>query len=351
VHYHKVCFDLGLMGIWSGTIKGHNPLTRQEREQVKYLANKNYAISRHYSSEPLRSEFYRGRSVGMGKIAQQFNPKVNVHPLALEAKKKWKEDMKAGHGKGEEYWAGYAGAAFLMSNPLPLITTPNRVPSNYDHLLSAFRKTEMTQSALSNAIQAQCAQGMNTIGVDFSSKWWRIYAKPVSRKSNPVPNRFYKVSAVAPGLKQSYPLNEVKPGTKVKALEYGHGLDVIDVRMPDGSVKNVYAFQLIPSGKAGNPFPAKTAQTRKFHGIPFYYIGRTIYPSKAWSIASELKSKGLGVAITNSKGAGKLIWASQPVYVDMTEPIWNPKCKLVLNPFGVQPLAFDVSHMNPRKSR
>jgi len=46
-----------------------------------------------------------------------YNPTTKVHPLAIEAKKKWKEDMKAGHGAGEEYWAGYAGAAYLMSNP------------------------------------------------------------------------------------------------------------------------------------------------------------------------------------------------------------------------------------------
>ena len=45
------------------------------------------------------------------------NPMTKVHSLAIEAKKKWKEDVKAGHGAGEEYWAGYAGAAYLMSNP------------------------------------------------------------------------------------------------------------------------------------------------------------------------------------------------------------------------------------------
>jgi len=45
------------------------------------------------------------------------NPLTKVHPLAIEAKKKWKEDTKAGHGAGEEYWAGAAGAAYLMSNP------------------------------------------------------------------------------------------------------------------------------------------------------------------------------------------------------------------------------------------
>ena len=52
--------------------------------------------------------------IGAGLVK---NPMTKVHPLAIEAKKKWKEDMKAGHGKGEEYWAGAAGAAYLLSNP------------------------------------------------------------------------------------------------------------------------------------------------------------------------------------------------------------------------------------------
>jgi hypothetical protein len=46
-----------------------------------------------------------------------MNPKVNVDRLAIEAKKKYNDDVKAGHTDGVEYWAGYAGAAFLMSNP------------------------------------------------------------------------------------------------------------------------------------------------------------------------------------------------------------------------------------------
>jgi len=50
-------------------------------------------------------------------ISAKMNPLTKVHPLAIEAKKKWKEDTKAGHGAGKEYWAGYAGAAYLLSNP------------------------------------------------------------------------------------------------------------------------------------------------------------------------------------------------------------------------------------------
>ena len=54
------------------------------------------------------------------QVDVQSNPLTAVHPLAIDAKKKWKEDMKAGHAGGKEYWAGYAGAAYLLSNPLTL---------------------------------------------------------------------------------------------------------------------------------------------------------------------------------------------------------------------------------------
>ena len=45
------------------------------------------------------------------------NPGNQALQLAGDAKRKWKADVKAGHGDAEEYWAGYAGAAFLLSNP------------------------------------------------------------------------------------------------------------------------------------------------------------------------------------------------------------------------------------------
>jgi len=60
---------------------------------------------------------FRDKSNMVAIFTKKQNPLVKVHPLAIEAKKKWKEDTKAGHGKGEEYWAGYAGAAYLLSNP------------------------------------------------------------------------------------------------------------------------------------------------------------------------------------------------------------------------------------------
>ena len=55
-----------------------NPLTKQEMENIRVMANQQYAIAMRYSNRPTMSEFYRGRAVGMGKIAKQFNPKEGV---------------------------------------------------------------------------------------------------------------------------------------------------------------------------------------------------------------------------------------------------------------------------------
>jgi len=60
----------------------NNPLTSTEKKEIKDLANLQYAISRKYTGE--RSAFWYGRSVGMGKIAQTYNP---GHWLKTYAKK------------------------------------------------------------------------------------------------------------------------------------------------------------------------------------------------------------------------------------------------------------------------
>jgi len=59
-------------------------------------------------------------------------------------------------------------------------------------------------------------------------------------------NRFYRVRKIGEGLRRSYPLKEVEPGTVVQAIETAPkgSLDVIDVRLPSGRVKSVYSFQL-----------------------------------------------------------------------------------------------------------
>jgi len=102
-----------------GTIKG-NPLTKSEKDQIKKLANVQYDISRRYSYDPIKSSFYYGRSVGMGKIAKVYNPtkvSVKVHPEALESLKRYRGDLKSGHLEAAEYWRGQAGAYFT-ANPL-----------------------------------------------------------------------------------------------------------------------------------------------------------------------------------------------------------------------------------------
>jgi len=60
-------------------IKRRNPLTKTEKEQIKKLANVQYDISRRYSYDPVKSSFYHGRSVGMGKIAKVYNPQAIYH--------------------------------------------------------------------------------------------------------------------------------------------------------------------------------------------------------------------------------------------------------------------------------
>ena len=52
-----------------------NPLTATEKQSLKDWGNIQHAISARYRSvDPVRSEFYHGRSVAAGKIAKQFNP-------------------------------------------------------------------------------------------------------------------------------------------------------------------------------------------------------------------------------------------------------------------------------------
>lgn len=52
-----------------------NPLTKSEKEEIKGMANTQFGISQRYQDiDPVRSSFYKGRSVGMGKIARSYNP-------------------------------------------------------------------------------------------------------------------------------------------------------------------------------------------------------------------------------------------------------------------------------------
>jgi len=62
----------------------------------------------------------------------------------------------------------------------------------------------------------------------------------------PQKGRYYRVEGVPSGLRPSYPLNEVRSGTVVKCLEGAPkgSLDVIDVKLQNGEIRNVYSFQL-----------------------------------------------------------------------------------------------------------
>lgn len=52
-----------------------NPLTKTEKKNLKKWANTQFAITLKYKPiDPIRSEFYHGRSVAAGKIAATYNP-------------------------------------------------------------------------------------------------------------------------------------------------------------------------------------------------------------------------------------------------------------------------------------
>jgi len=82
--------------------------------------------------------------------------------------------------------------------------------------------------------------------------------------------------------------------------------------------------------KIRNTTPPKGAM-KKFGDKLYYYIGRTLYPSKAMLTRHELQDKGIGVKTVSSRDRGTLIYATKPVYVDLTEPIsgryYNPMKK------------------------
>ena len=95
----------------------------------------------------------------------------------------------------------------------------------------------------------------------------------------------------------------------------------VEVRTP-GGFQRVWLSEF--SVITGNPFPAKGLGKRRFAGQTYYYAGRTIYPSKARLVASELSSEGVSTKITSSRGAGSLLWTSRPMMLDLSEPIRNP---------------------------
>lgn len=58
------------------------------------------------------------------------NPMAKVHPLAIEARNRYREDKKAGHSAAAEYWRGQAGA-FFTGNPIIQNPYISGYPSRY----------------------------------------------------------------------------------------------------------------------------------------------------------------------------------------------------------------------------
>jgi len=80
---------------WS-TWNTSNPLTTEEKSNIRRLANRDYAISRS-KKDTGQAEFYRGRAVGMGKVAQLFNPVRRKNMRRSEiTKAAWRRRKRAG---------------------------------------------------------------------------------------------------------------------------------------------------------------------------------------------------------------------------------------------------------------
>ena len=74
-----------------------------------------------------------------------------------------------------------------------------------------------------------------------------------------------------------------------------------------------------------NPIPAK-GTIRKFAGKIFYYMGRTIYHSKARLECLKLADLGIMCRVVPRRDVGWLIYAdSNRVYLDLSEPLFNPQ--------------------------
>jgi rubrerythrin len=71
--------------------------------------------------------------------------------------------------------------------------------------------------------------------------------------------------------------------------------------------------------KIRNVTPLKGKTTRTIRGKLYYYIGRSLYWTKADLVKRELLEQGVGVAITKRRDIGYLIWATKPIHVPLME--------------------------------
>lgn len=76
------------------------------------------------------------------------NPGRQVHPLAFEARDRYRADMRAGHDDAAEYWRGQAGAFFTGNNPLgPIAYYPVRDQRTRE-LLGAVYSDDLVDAAI-----------------------------------------------------------------------------------------------------------------------------------------------------------------------------------------------------------
>jgi hypothetical protein len=73
----------------------------------------------------------------------------------------------------------------------------------------------------------------------------------------------------------------------------------------------------------------KGVGTRQFGSSTYYYAGRTIYPTKALSVATDLLGHGIDTKLTKSKGMETFLWTKKPIRVDLGEVgsygLYNPR--------------------------
>ena len=103
----------------------------------------------------------------------------NAKKMAETAKKRFKEDTKAGHHEAADYWAGQAAGAYLLSNPgkgsvhwhffegeRPVYHEHEKGHKKHDHpLLQGYRK-DMKQNPLLTTIGNSALAGVGA-GLGF----------------------------------------------------------------------------------------------------------------------------------------------------------------------------------------
>lgn len=212
--------------------------------------------------------------------------RVRVHPQALESLRRYREDLKAGHKGGAEYWRG-AAAGYFTANP-PIVIPFNRT----------MRITNLDQLARGTGAKYLEVIESHLPGEYIAVRWRRkiaMFGLPEGHIHLRMKNPFWSDLGIS--------------ATSGLGLGAGWGVASNLVSKVFGKGKN----------PTRNVTPRKTSGVRIIAGKRFYYVGRTLYSSKAYTVAREIRDKGLGAAVTKRRDQGYLIWATKPVYVDLSE--------------------------------